>query len=89
MCLKLRLVQKIDSNGVMSNQCSTSPPVRAVPGKIMLRTGEIFYNHIEIMNVDCLNILKIGVQTGTMRISARTLVTLSVVIRNKQCQGTR
>ena len=36
-------------------------------GKIILRTGNIFYNHIEFMCVTCLTILKMGIPMGTMK----------------------
>ena len=36
----------------------------------MLQKDTIFYNHIEIMCVTCLNILKMGIQTGAKNVWA-------------------
>ena len=48
-------------------------------GKIMIRMGKTFYNHIEIVCVTCLNILTMGVQMGTMKSLGRTLALLAQI----------
>ena len=50
---------------------TTRPAIR--DGKIILQMGENFYNHIEIVNVTCPNILKMGVWMGTRKSLGRTL----------------
>ena len=41
--------------------------------KVMLRIGKIFYNHVEIVCVTCLNIFKMGFRMGAMTSFDRTL----------------
>ena len=48
----------------------------------MLRTGKIFYNHIEIVCVTCPNILKMGIRTGATKSLGRTLNPLAIYIDN-------
>ena len=57
-------------------QCSTQSLVHlSGMGKMMLRTGKMFCNHIEILYVTCPNILKIGIWIIAMESLGRTLDT--------------
>ena len=50
---------------------TTYPATR--DSKMMFWTGNMLYNHIEIVCVTCLNILKMGVWMGAMKSLSRTL----------------
>ena len=68
-------------------QCSTIPSIlQSRMGKIMIFmiwVGKFFYNHIEIACVTCLNILKMGIRTRTMKSATADTIILVHCHANK------
>ena len=56
-------------------------------GKIMVESGKKFCYHIGIVCVTCRNLLKMGIRTGAMKSSSRTLFVISIIFQGERNEG--
>ena len=69
----LHTIERSSNVGYNPSVPINHPSTLAGTDKIMLWVGKNLYNHVQIVCVTYQNILKMGVQMGTMKSSGKTL----------------